>query len=97
MEQKAEAPKKCANLEARDKLLHRELHMNMKDLDAKSRIQNLFINHHSLLRRNILAWILQSSPKDCRQSLSVSYKAQIFAPENTIGFETFSSRLQKKF
>lgn len=42
-------------------LIHHILRTKMADTNARSRIENLFISYHSLLRRNCFSWILMEN------------------------------------
>lgn len=44
-------------------MLRKQLKMNMKDRSDKSRMQTLFTNHVSILRRNGLTWPLESNER----------------------------------
>ena len=46
-----------------EKIMDLNLSMNMSDASAKSRMQNLFVSFHGLLRRHGLAWLVESNPK----------------------------------
>lgn len=46
------------NLASLTDIVSKELQMNMKDRDAKSRIQGLFINYIGIVRRNDLNRII---------------------------------------
>lgn len=60
---KAKESKVVVTLETLDKLVSKNLRTNMADTNAKSRIENLFVAYHSVLRRHGLSWILEDSPK----------------------------------
>lgn len=46
-----------------DKLVARELYMDMSDRSAKSRMEGLFVSYFTLLRQHGLKWVLENSQK----------------------------------
>lgn len=58
---KAEESREVITMEKLDKLVQDELHINMADKDARSRMESLFVSYQSLLRRNGLKWLTQEN------------------------------------
>lgn len=63
LERKAEESKESVNLDALDMIVERDLHMDMTDRNAKSRMESLFVSYHALLRRNGISWLLKTNQK----------------------------------
>lgn len=55
LEEKATESKEVLTLERLDKIAANNLRIDMTDINARSRIENLFISYQSLLRRNGLS------------------------------------------
>ena len=63
LDSKAEESKEVVSLSKLDELVSQELRTDMRDANATSRIQNLFINYMTLLRRHGLSWIIKENQK----------------------------------
>lgn len=59
----AEKYKQEVTLEALDTIIRKQLHMDMKDRNAKSRMHSIFKNFVTTMLRNGLKWILESNQK----------------------------------
>lgn len=46
-----------------EKIVDKNLRINMSDLDARSKIENLFVSYNSLLSRHGLSWIVSENEK----------------------------------
>lgn len=57
--------------------------MNMRDKNAKPRMESLFVIHHALLRRNGLSWLLETN-----ENVAVSHIISAIRPK------TLKNRLQ---
>ena len=55
LEGKAEESRETVSLEVLDEIVNRELRMNIRDKNARSRMESLFVTYHALLRRNGLS------------------------------------------
>lgn len=49
--------------------------MYMRNADATSRIKNLFVNYHTLLRKHGLTWLL-----DCNKKMAVQHVLKAIGP-----------------
>lgn len=58
---KGEECKESVNLSTFDSIISKELKMDMSDKNATSRVQNLFVLYHTLLRRNGVSWLITSN------------------------------------
>ena len=63
LDSKAEDSKEVVSLSKLDELVSQELRTDMRDANATSRIQNLFVNYMTLLRRHGLSWIIKENQK----------------------------------
>lgn len=63
LDTKAEASKEVFSLDIFHTLLSNELRINMLNSNDKSRIENLFIPYHSLLRRQDLSWLSKKNSR----------------------------------
>lgn len=63
LDEKAEESREATNLDSLDIIVEQQLRMDMKDRNAKSRMENLFVAYHTILRRNGLAWVVNENGK----------------------------------
>jgi len=63
LDKKAETSKETVTLSSLDRMVDKQLSMNMADPSATSRMQALFISYYSLLRKSGLTWVLEESQK----------------------------------
>ena len=63
LEEKSKESRDAVTLETLDGIVSRELRTEMSDKNAKSRMQSLFVSYHAMLKRNGVAWILNSNQK----------------------------------
>ena len=82
-EGKAKESENPVTLEALNDIVERELEMNMKDKNARSRKETFFVSYHPILRRNGIAGLL-----DANQKVSVAY---VLSP---IWLKTVKDRLE---
>jgi hypothetical protein len=61
--EKSEESKEAVNLDRLGEIVDQQLKVNMVDTDAGSRMQNLFVSYHTVVRRNSLAWLLTANQK----------------------------------
>lgn len=76
LDDKAVESKEVVTLDVLDDLVAKELRINMADSNAQSRIENLFISYHTLLRRHGLSWLLTDN-----QKLAVHHVLSAIRPE----------------
>ena len=55
--------KTTITVEDLDDVVDKELSMNMSNRNARSRMQSLFVDYHSLLDRHGLTWIIEENQK----------------------------------
>lgn len=77
LETKAEEAKDVVTRDTLDKLVEEELRTDMKDKNARSRIETLFVSYRSLLRRHGVSWILKDNEK-----VAVSHVLSSIRPES---------------
>lgn len=77
LDESAAESKDTATLEGLDELVTQELVMDMSNLSAKFRMQNLSIDYHSLLTKGELKWIVSDN-----QKLAVSHVLSAIYPES---------------
>lgn len=63
LESRAKESKEIITLKKLDKIVAEELRMNMWNTDATARMQDLFSQYHTILRRNGLKWIINENQK----------------------------------
>lgn len=63
MDKIAEESKEVVSLKALDDLFAKVLRINMVYSSAQSRIENIFVSYHSILRRQGLFWLLKGNQK----------------------------------
>jgi len=63
LDTKSGASKETVTLSKLDRIVEKQLSMNMSDPSATSRMQGLFISYTTLLRKNGLSWVVTDSPK----------------------------------
>ena len=63
LEGKDKESEDSVTLEALDDIFERELKMDMKDTNTRSRIETLFVSYHSILRHNGIVWLLDANQK----------------------------------
>ena len=63
LDQNAQESLETITLETLDEIVDINLRMNMKDKNSKSRIESLFVSHHSPLRRKGLSWPIEANLK----------------------------------
>lgn len=63
LEKEAEDFRETLTLSGLDSIVRKDLKMDMKNKDARSRMKSLLIEYHTLLRRNGLYWLLEDKEK----------------------------------
>lgn len=63
LDKKSEESKETVTLDTLDDIVSKKLRIKISDSDAESRIENLFVSYHSLLRRHGLSWIIKDNQK----------------------------------
>ena len=63
LEKNAAESKESISLESLDNLVKKDLHMDMSNREARSRMQSLFVSYHALLRRHGADWVVNDVPK----------------------------------
>lgn len=76
LDKEAEYSKDAVTLEGLDELIEKKLKMNMEKKNARSRMQRLFANYHSLLTENGVKWIIQEN-----QKLAVTHVLSAIRPQ----------------
>jgi transposase InsO family protein len=75
LETKSQESKESVTIDILDKIVDRSLKMDMTDRNAESRMQNLFVSYHGILRRNGIAWLLTAN-----QSVAVGHVLSAVRP-----------------
>lgn len=65
LDKKAEYSKESVILDAFDKIVDKDLKMNMTDRSSKSSVENWFVLYHSIIRCKGLQWLLKNTRKVC--------------------------------
>lgn len=111
LSKKAEESKNVETIETLDLIVENELHTDMEDKDARSRIQTLFVSFKSLLRRNRLSWIIKDNGRKavyhvlsaiCPEPLCARFESDIelchcHLRKDFKGFMMLSIKLSKAF
>jgi len=61
LDEQAQESQETVSLTTLDTIVEEELHMDMSDRSARSRMQGLLISCHKLLRRHGLSWVLKTN------------------------------------
>lgn len=77
-----------------DSIVKNELRMDIINADENSRIKNLFVDNHTLLRRNRLSWLLETN-----EAVAIQHVLREIRPaklrqrlESDIGFRQYCLR-----
>lgn len=74
---RAEESKEAVTLDKLYKIVKDELRTNMRNSDATARMQDLFANYHTILRRHGLGWIIKEN-----QNFAVTHDLSTVAPQS---------------
>ena len=63
LEKEAKESKDAVSLDSLDDIVESELAMSMTNMNARSRMQTLFVDYHSILTRQGIAWTIKYNQK----------------------------------
>lgn len=93
----SEQSKEVVFLEKVDEIVKAELRTNMDDSNAKSRMENLFVSYHALIKRHGLSRILEDNQKFAVYHVLSAIRPNILKERLTSDLEFSHHELRKTF